>query len=553
MVISHPPLATFTPLFLGYVGVFALAALGCLVSLHRVNSIADAEVRRGLWWFLLTCGGWAAAHVGYLAGPTARIQHGFYVTGLVVGIAAVGPWLYFCAAYSGRSFHRDRRVHQVAVLVFLGIVSVKLTNPLHGWYYSTAVVAEPFPHLLVSHEPLHWVVMGLAYALAFVGFFMLFELFFSVDFDVMPLMVLVAITGLPVALDIGGAASQSLLEITYSPLGVSIFAVSVMFVYLEPFQTLNLAGAEDDPVIVLDDQGRIQNVNRAARQLYPDLEESYDEQLASILPEVGARLDASGEVLGVVVDGTPRYYQLTVTPFGGDHSSLGSAVTLTDVSERESYRQELERQNERLEQFASMVSHDLRNPLNVASIRTEAALADREDENLVAATEALDRMEVLIDDLLALARQGQPIDETEAVSLSQVARQAWSMVETGGGELVVESDLQFPADPDRLQQLFENLFRNAWEHGGQDVTVRVGSLGEAGFFVADDGAGIPSGDRDQVFESGYTTAQDGTGFGLTIVREIADAHEWDVAVTESRDGGAQFEITGVRGRAPSEQ
>jgi signal transduction histidine kinase len=63
--------------------------------------------------------------------------------------------------------------------------------------------------------------------------------------------------------------------------------------------------------------------------------------------------------------------------------------------------------------------------------------------------------------------------------------------------------------------------------------------------VADDGPGIPESDRLGVFESGYSTAPDGTGFGLTIVEEIAEAHGWEVSVTASRDGGARFEIRGV--------
>ena len=120
------------------------------------------------------------------------------------------------------------------------------------------------------------------------------------------------------------------------------------------------------------------------------------------------------------------------------------------------------------------------------------------------------------------------------------------MVETAGAELVTEDDLTFIADVDRLQQLLENLFRNAIEHGGKDVTIRVGAIDEdGGFYVADNGPGIPPEDRKQVFESGYTTADDGTGFGLAIIKEIADAHGWIITITESANGGAQFDIREV--------
>ncbi|WP_239640455.1 sensor histidine kinase [Halogeometricum pallidum] len=89
----------------------------------------------------------------------------------------------------------------------------------------------------------------------------------------------------------------------------------------------------------------------------------------------------------------------------------------------------------------------------------------------------------------------------------------------------------------------ENLFDNAVRHGGERVTVTVDRLSD-GFSVEDDGPGIPAEERDDVFEYGYSTADDGTGFGLNIVAEIADAHDWDVAVSEG-DGGARFEVTGV--------
>ncbi len=101
------------------------------------------------------------------------------------------------------------------------------------------------------------------------------------------------------------------------------------------------------------------------------------------------------------------------------------------------------------------------------------------------------------------------------------------------------------ADENRLRQLFGNLFRNAIEHGGNDVTITVGDLDD-GFYVADNGSGIPDEERDQVFEAGHTSAETGTGLGLSIVKEIADAHDWTVSATESSEGGARFEIIGVQ-------
>ncbi|MFC7195567.1 ATP-binding protein [Halosimplex aquaticum] len=66
-----------------------------------------------------------------------------------------------------------------------------------------------------------------------------------------------------------------------------------------------------------------------------------------------------------------------------------------------------------------------------------------------------------------------------------------------------------------------------------------------GFYVADDGPGIPAEERDAVTEQGYTTAESGSGSGLAIVSEIATDNEWDLVVTESESGGARFEFRNV--------
>lgn len=85
---------------------------------------------------------------------------------------------------------------------------------------------------------------------------------------------------------------------------------------------------------------------------------------------------------------------------------------------------------------------------------------------------------------------------------------------------------------------------NAVELTTPDVTVSVGEL-PGGFYVADDGPGIPPAERERVFDTGYSTTDDGTGFGLSIVQRAVDAHGWEITVTEGTDGGARFEITGV--------
>jgi len=221
--------------------------------------------------------------------------------------------------------------------------------------------------------------------------------------------------------------------------------------------------------------------------------------------------------------------------------ALDSAGREEQLRQRE---QELERKNERLNEFTSIISHDLRNPLNVASLRMELLARECDSEHVDAVRDAHDRMESLIEKTLALARQGQAAVEMEPIDLSELADGCWSMVATADGTLDVADNVVVRGDSKSLRQLLENLFRNSIEHGGPDVTVRIGSI-DGGFYVEDDGTGIDPEKRGDVFEPGYSTGEEGIGFGLALVREIAGVHGWDATVTDGSEGGARFEFTGV--------
>ncbi|WP_338742390.1 PAS domain S-box protein [Haloplanus salilacus] len=214
--------------------------------------------------------------------------------------------------------------------------------------------------------------------------------------------------------------------------------------------------------------------------------------------------------------------------------------TVSDITERKARETQLEREIERLDEFASIISHDLRNPLSVAQGRLELLDIDGESEHLPVIEDALARMEVIVDDTLTLAREGKTVDETEPIALPEFARTCWDTVDTADAELVVVDDVSLRADPERLRSLLENVFRNAVEHGGPTVTVRVGRLDD-GFYVEDDGPGIPDADRDDVFDHGFSTAPDSTGLGLASVEQIVEAHGWTIELADATDG-ARFEI-----------
>lgn len=236
--------------------------------------------------------------------------------------------------------------------------------------------------------------------------------------------------------------------------------------------------------------------------------------------------------------------------------TFGTAVNdaLRQINEKHALRV----QNERLEEVISFVSHDLRNPLNVADGRIELALQQSDSpaltEQLETASTSLNRMETLIDDLLLLADKGYVVEDRTSLSLDAVAREAWENVASKNAELVVRKSVSVFGEKKRLLQVFENLFRNAIEHGGNDVTITVrpvesfytttrggGQEESDGFIIEDNGDGLPDQEGLDIFDSGTSTS--GSGLGLTIVQRIIEAHGWNIEAGDSVSGGAQFKIT----------
>jgi len=194
-----------------------------------------------------------------------------------------------------------------------------------------------------------------------------------------------------------------------------------------------------------------------------------------------------------------------------------------------------------LESFASTVSHDLRNPLNVAEGELQLAQETGDFEHLDAVAQAHNRMRNLIDELLHAAR-GDELN-VSTVSLPTVADRAWETVSSDAASLVLEGETTFESYESQLRRLFENLFWNAIDHG-EATEIRVGPLDD-GFYVEDDGSGVPSTLREQVFESGFSTDEESPGYGLSIVSGIVDVHGWEIDVVAAAGGGARFEITDV--------
>ena len=278
------------------------------------------------------------------------------------------------------------------------------------------------------------------------------------------------------------------------------------------------------------------------RERYEYLFETHFEQQ----PAVISQFDDGSPVFAITADGDQIPVEINAWAIeDDDHDQPLFHGVFRDISERLRRQRELQRQNERLEEFSRVVAHDLRNPLNVAQARTALLDQECETDHLDPLQTALERMEVIIDDTLTLARNGERVGEMESVNVGSALGNCWEMVGTSAAALEIEDEVMIHADPDRVRQICENLLRNAIEHGGDEVTVRIGQADENTLYFEDDGPGIPEDERDAVFDPGYSSDPAGTGFGLAIVQRLAEAHGWDVTLTDSESGGVRFEFTGV--------
>ncbi|SDJ94917.1 PAS domain S-box protein [Natronorubrum texcoconense] len=336
-----------------------------------------------------------------------------------------------------------------------------------------------------------------------------------------------------------------------------------------------------DGMYVLDEHGHFMTVNDALTEMTgysregllgehaslvfdPDDIEAGEAKIRSLLSS-GTGTDTLELYLETKTgDRIPCEVQIAVLVHDGEY--LGSVAVIRDITERKRSERKLREQNERLDAFARIVSHDLRNPLSVAQGYLDLLEETESLEHAENVRDGLDRMESIVEDVLAIARDGQWATDTEPVDLESVAHDAWEYVSTADASLSVAETTAIEADRSRLLRLLENLFRNAVEHGstspasraqgetGNDgdtgLSVRIGLLESGdgvdveprGFFVEDDGAGLPENMRQELFDPSVSSSSDGLGIGLWVVREVATGHGWSVTAAESEAGGARFEF-----------
>jgi len=511
---------------------------------------------------------------------------------LPIGVVGVA-WLAFALAYTGREALLTRR-RLVALSVVPAVTAT--TAFCHGILLTELEeLLGPYDGLvgplwaIESVWPLIEVIGAVyTYLLVAVGSLLLLEVIIERPFPHPGQLLIVLIVGPPWLLN---AAQVTVLRIAAFDPTVLGFAISglVGLVAIGRFKLLDVPLARarvveeiDSGVLVYGRDGTVYDYNERAASLLalsPDVLETdvrtvlADSALelafpASVAPRATSHEQTTGGVPGdrtaavsdggvdslaayldgrtVAVEGEdgPSYLELQLSDLHDAAAGQPSRVVLLyDVSDRERRKRALEEKNEFLDEFASVVSHDVATPLGVIENKARLVEVTGDPSHAADIYEATERVQALVDELRNLAREGVQVGETTTVDLETVAHEAWTSVESTDAALTVADSRTVEADRSRLRQLFENLFRNAVDHatGDESVEIEVKTTASS-FSVADDGPGIPRSEREQVFEQGYTTTEDGSGLGLAIVRRIVEGHGWTVRATESDAGGARFVV-----------
>jgi len=312
-----------------------------------------------------------------------------------------------------------------------------------------------------------------------------------------------------------------------------------------------------DGVVATDPSGRVTLMNRAGHELFGAGQDATGRSLLEVVrvPALDELVTGDGEKseIEVEVPATRRRVRArrAAQPGGGTVLVMQDVTT---VHRLENIRRD----------FVANVSHELRTPVSVIQANAETLVAGAlgDAANAPALVGAIhrnaERLTDLIEDLLDLSRleAGQYRVDIEPVAIGAAALRAVESLERVASQrgtaiaVAVGPEVVAAADASALHQVLLNVVTNAIVHTPEKSRVTIGAHvlddGSVRIEVADDGPGIPRGQRERVFERFYridpgrSRAMGGTGLGLSIVKHMVDAMGGQVGVRENTPHGAVF-------------
>ena len=518
----------------GFLVLFTAIAIGCFAGAVYGSRLQSRDTQLGLKAVLLTNGLWLGFQAIGLVTTDETLSSALYVGGLICGLTGVGAWVYFVSAYTGRSYHRNRRYRRVAVAVYVGLLVVKLTNPLYGLYVSIQLQQSPYPHLVVEPELFYWVSFSLTYTLVAISFYWLLDTFRRSSPPTLRLGVLAVFSLFPV---VPRVATQALpdealppvvLGLSFEPVGVTAFLFGVLLFVEEPFRRVEESARSkffdeaDDATFVYDTDGRLVEMNRQAQALQSDLdgECSTIEAFESAFSPVGT--DADGrDTVTVETDGTTRHFDVTTSSMTAGAESIGVVAIVRDVTERRARKRDLELKERAMDEanvgitISDPSSED--NPLvYVNDGFVEQTGYDRAEAvgRNCRFLQGDDREQSALDDLREAIAADDPIT-VELRNYRKDGEQFWNRLSVTpifdeAGELVNHVGIQQDVTAVRESQRELRAERERFE-------LLIESTDEYAFFIVDDDGAIETWNDGAANLFGYDTA---TALGMSM----ADLH-----------------------------
>jgi len=577
--------------FYGLLAYGGSAVIGGVLAISLLTKHDWRQPAFAFGLFMFSISFWAAIYIGYLTASTESWLLFFTMLTYLSVVSAPVTWFVFALRYTDRSEWLSTIRVGLLLVVPVGVLGLVFTVPFHSLFYTeiTVITVDGVELLETTGGLGHTINIIYAYGLLLVGSGLIVsELFTTNRLYQRQSVVLLACLSAPwVAnglfhLGFQPIPTADLTPVVFVLVGIPLAVIVhraeltgfVPVAHEQVFHTL------EDPVFVVSPKNRILDANRTARSLVTETDSETEwtsiegTHIAAALPEtllengsLNPELETTLEC-ELTIDGRPRQYIARLRGTDSDHRDdpRGTIVSLTDITLQKTQQErlarknsrlatqttKLEAKNEQLERLAGVVSHDLATPLATGESLLHLIKADLTDpphevqQSLADLETVHGRLRTFAEALPALARESTDVATPTDCDLETVVRAAWRVVDTADLELDVQESCQLSADPNRLQQAFENLFQNCADHGSATTdaasTVTVGLLSSTqGFYIEDDGPGIPVDRREDLLEFGVSTGT-GSGYGLAIVRTIVEAHSWVLSVTESTTGGARFDI-----------
>ena len=554
---------------------------------------AEQRYKLPMWLLTMAIFIWGSAVAFRISATTVALETMWHTIRMLGPIVAGWCFFLFTAEYTDRNFWSSTRGMVILSIMPVLTVIIGATNVQHG-LLRASVEYTPSGAFVMQFTPGIWYYIHSIYSYILVVVGLGWLLLYQKKSDnaverkrqkAIMTFAAVLVTSTNVAYNIG------LTTLDWTPVAGAAWAIMLVSVAqrhrafgLGPLAQKEIVENLDSGVVTIDRSYNVISANPAMEKISCCPKEKLigaDISYALDIFETDIKqLIQSKDNVDELRTNDGRYYSLstsTVTNTVGDE--LGKTISLTEVTgqverkqkveqqkevlkekneELERKKMDLEKKNEKLDKFSEVVSHDLRNPISVILGNAEIIkyeLSDYPDlqDRVSTIIDTTENMNTMIDELLELSRLGDDIQDTSATSLATVAESAWENVSLDQCDLNIVDDIEIDASASEMRRAFENLYRNAREHNEGEIEIRIGvakctsngCTSDTSIYVSDTGSGIPDEHKDRVFDRGFTNSDSGTGFGLSIVSDIVEAHGWKITVSDAPNGGARFDITGI--------